>query len=73
MRAEALIPGEVRVINVEKTRPKKRDRLSEKLNRLFQHCFQSDWERTAEQSWKEWVRLEDRVPMAIHFMRKKWT
>ena len=73
MRAETLTQGMDIAIKVAKTGPTIGERLSEKLNRFFQHQFESDWERTAGQPWNEWLRLEDRVPMAIHFIRKKWT
>ncbi len=73
MRAEALTQGMEMAIRVAKTGPTTWESLSERLSRFFQHHCESDWERTAGQPWTEWLRLEEKIPMAIRFTRKKWT
>ncbi len=73
MRAETLTQRMEIAVSAAQTGPTIWERLSERLTRFFQHHCESDWERTTEQSWAEWLRLEEKIPMAIRFTRKKWT
>ncbi len=72
MRTVTMAQGMEMPISAAKAGPTTWERLSERLSRFFQHHCESDWERTAGQPWTEWLRLEERIPMAIHFIRKKW-